>query len=224
MVDKKEIMRLLNRYFRTTGTITISDQGLVSCSGNIVLKETLKHKTLPVAFDRVDGRFDCEDNRLKTLAGAPKSVGKRFVCSNNQLTSLEHSPTSTSGDFDCSKNQLTTLEHAPKSVGDSFFCGSNLLTTLEHAPQSVRGSFFCWDNPLDTLKGLPAVPETLYLSYSPTLPLLRCLLAKKVQFLSLHEDSPVERILNKYAGQGKRAMFDCQKELEDAGFEENARW
>jgi hypothetical protein len=32
------------------------------------------------------------------------------------------------------------------------------------------------------------------------------------------------KILNKYAGQGKRAMFDCQKELEDAGFEENARW
>jgi hypothetical protein len=30
--------------------------------------------------------------------------------------------------------------------------------------------------------------------------------------------------LNKYAGQGKRAMFDAQKELEDAGFEKNARW
>jgi hypothetical protein len=34
----------------------------------------------------------------------------------------------------------------------------------------------------------------------------------------------VELILNKYTGQGKRALFDCQKDLEDAGFEENARW
>jgi hypothetical protein len=27
-----------------------------------------------------------------------------------------------------------------------------------------------------------------------------------------------------FLGQGKRAMFDCQKDLEDAGFEGNARW
>jgi hypothetical protein len=30
--------------------------------------------------------------------------------------------------------------------------------------------------------------------------------------------------MNKYAGQGKAAMFDCQKDLEDSGFEGNARW
>jgi hypothetical protein len=34
----------------------------------------------------------------------------------------------------------------------------------------------------------------------------------------------VEKILNKYHGQGKRALFECQKELEDEGFEGNARW
>jgi hypothetical protein len=34
----------------------------------------------------------------------------------------------------------------------------------------------------------------------------------------------LHKILNSYAGKGKRALFDCQKELEDAGFEENARW
>jgi hypothetical protein len=34
----------------------------------------------------------------------------------------------------------------------------------------------------------------------------------------------IEGIFYKYAGQGKRALFDCQKELEDAGFEGNARW
>ena len=34
----------------------------------------------------------------------------------------------------------------------------------------------------------------------------------------------VEDIIGQYAGQGRRAMFDCQKALEDAGFEGNARW
>jgi hypothetical protein len=30
--------------------------------------------------------------------------------------------------------------------------------------------------------------------------------------------------MKKYEGQGKKALFDCQKELEDAGYEGNARW
>jgi hypothetical protein len=34
----------------------------------------------------------------------------------------------------------------------------------------------------------------------------------------------VAKILNKYAGNGIRYLFDCQKDLEDEGFEGNARW
>jgi hypothetical protein len=50
------------------------------------------------------------------------------------------------------------------------------------------------------------------------------LLAQKVEFFPTLKDKTVENILNKYAGKGRREMFWCQKELEDAGFEENARW
>lgn len=36
----------------------------------------------------VEGNFDCSDNQLTSLAGAPKKVGLNFNCSNNSLTGL----------------------------------------------------------------------------------------------------------------------------------------
>ena len=202
MVNKNEIMELLKKYFKTTGVITIDDEGLVSCTGDVGLQPELKHERLPVSFDKVGGKVHCSNNQLTTLQGAPKKVGGLFWCHNNQLTTLEGAPTSVGGDFWCYHNQLTSLQGGPNNVGGSFWCHYNQLTTLE---------------------GLPVVRK-LFLSYSPTLPLLRCLLAKQVEFHPELENKTIENILNKYAGQGKRALFDCQKELEDAGFERNARW
>ena len=69
MVDKDKIMRLLKKYFRTTGKITIDDEGLVSCKGNVELKSVIKLERLPVAFDRVGGNFWCYNNQLTTLQG-----------------------------------------------------------------------------------------------------------------------------------------------------------
>jgi hypothetical protein len=244
MVDKKEVMALLEKYFKTTGSITIDDKGLVSCTGMVTPKKKLKR--LPVAFDKVGGSFKCGNNQLTTLEGgpisvggdfwcynnqlttlqgAPTSVGGSFSCSDQQLTTLEGAPTSVGGDFLCHNNQLTTLEGAPTSVGGSLLCHINQLTTLEGAPTSVGGDFWCYTNQLTTLKGMPTVPGILHLSYSPTLPLLRCLLAKEIQLYPENgKHKTAEEILNRYAGQGKRALFDCQKELEDEGFEGNARW
>jgi hypothetical protein len=225
MVDKQEIRRLLKQYFRTTGKITISDEGLIFCKGNVELKTVIKHERLPVAFDRVDGSFVCDWNELETLEGAPKRVGKNFSCFGNQLTTLKGAPQSVPGEFLCGSNKLTDLEGAPQSVGSHFGCSNNEFTTLQGAPNSVGGDFYCvYNKKLTTLEGLPAIQGTLKLSYSPTLPLLRCLLAKKVEFVPELNNTTIETILNKYTGKGKRAMFDCQKELEDAGFEENARW
>jgi hypothetical protein len=51
------------------------------------------------------------------------------------------------------------------------------------------------------------------------------LLAKEIQLYPKDgKHKTAEEILNRYAGQGKRALFDCQKDLEDAGFEGNAKW
>jgi hypothetical protein len=156
-----------------------------------------------VAFDRVDGSFLCYLNQLITLEGAPKKVDGDFWCFNNQLTTLEHAPQRVDGTFDCGFNQLTTLAHAPNSVGVDFNCSGNKLTSLE---------------------GLPVVPGTLYLSYNPTLPLLRCLLARQVQFQPTLKDKTIETILNQHAGQGEAGAFACGAELATAGYKENARW
>ena len=203
VVDKNEILRLLHKYFYTPGRITIDDFGLVTCNSGVELKRGNLVTRLPVSFDRVDGNFVCINNQLTTLQGAPTSVGGSFLCSNNQLT---------------------TLAGAPTSVDDSFDCSVNQLTTLEHAPQSVGGDFGCYNNQLTTLEGLPVVTKTLYLSYSPTLPLLRCLLAKQVVFSPELENKTIETILNQYAGQGEAGAFACGAELASAGYKENAKW
>jgi hypothetical protein len=265
MVIKKEVMALLKANFKTTGSITIDDKGLVSCTGMVTPKKKLKR--LPVAFDKVGGSFKCGNNQLTTLEGGPISVGGDFWCYNNQLTTLQVAPTSVGGSFSCSDQQLTTLEGAPTSVGGDFLChnnqlttleggpisvggsllcynnqlttleggptsvsrhydcSNNQLTTLEGAPTSIGGSFDCHNNQLTTLEGMPTIPGILHLSYSSTLPLLRCLLAKWIHLDPENgKHKTAEEILNRYGGQGKRAMFDCQKDLEDAGFEGNARW
>jgi len=209
MVDNKHIRLLLEKYFQTGGNVTIDKMGLVSCAGRVEISGTSLTK-LPVQFKTVHGDFICVNNKLTTLEGVPSTVR---------------------GSFWCQVNQLKTLEHAPKTVGGHFACNDNQLTTLAGAPSITGDNFFCFSNPLDTLEGLPAVPGTLWLTYSSNLPLLRCLLAKEIRFWPEVTDpretekaTTVQQILNKNAGKGKRMIFDAQKELEDAGFAENARW
>jgi len=82
---------------------------------------------IPVHFDRVSGHFDCSQNCLTSLKGAPQFVGGSFDCSGNQLMSLEHSPQSVGYCFNCSHNRLTGLEYCPKHVSLSFNCSNNPL-------------------------------------------------------------------------------------------------
>ena len=173
MVDKKEILWLLNQHFETTGEVTISDEGLVSCTGNVELKNMQNFQRFPVSFERVDGSFLCVGGRLTTLEGAPQRVG---------------------GDFDCTLNNLTL--------------------SLDGLSSHIEG--------------------TVFLNYYPRLPLLRTLAAKEgVMFVTsnplipapLSEDTQhVQKILNRYAGKGRRVIHLCAKELIAAGFEENAKW
>jgi hypothetical protein len=136
----------------TSGSWTLNPQtGLVDVNGDLYCD----HQSLPdfkgVRFGVVVGDFDCSNNQLTSLKGAPQSV-RDFACPNNQITSLEGSPQSVR-DFACFNNQLTSLKGAPQSVRD-FACPNNQLTSLEGAPQSVR-NFDCRDNKLTSLEGAP---------------------------------------------------------------------
>ena len=135
MLDKKKIMDLLKKYFETTGKITIDDEGLVSTTGRVELKQSHKHLRLPVAFGTVGGGFYCNTNQLTTLVGAPQTVG---------------------GDFYCSNNQLTTLAGAPQTVGGVFYCINNKLTTLEGIPTQLRKLWLSYSPNLPLLRTLYA--------------------------------------------------------------------
>ena len=88
----------------------------------------------------VDGSFNCSDNLLTTLEGAPQKVGDSFDCYNNQLTTLEGAPQKVGGCFDCSYNPLITLEGFPKKFGeaDASNCGVDENSTAPEYLSSAK--------------------------------------------------------------------------------------
>jgi hypothetical protein len=224
MVDVEKIQKLLGKHFVIEGQARVDPiTGVVDVDGKVVLQIRRQVTQLPVRFGHVTGSFECDDNSLTTLDGAPKSVGVSFYCDNNSLTNLDGAPNLVGGGFDCSNNQLTTLEGAPGHVGGGFYCNSNSLTTLGHAPNSVGGHFWCNFNHLATLEGAPrSVGGKFWVDYYRELPLLRVLQYNQIDI----RDAPdaVRSILHKYAGTGKRGMLGAGVELTRAGFKDNARW
>lgn len=205
MVDVDNIKKTFDRYFSCTESIVINSDGTISTKGYVTLMNRVKK--LPVCFYEVEG-FDVGNMGLTSLQGSPKYVYSEFRCI---------------------ANNLTTLEGGPDAVGEHYLCGFNQLKSLKGAPKKVLGSLSCVGNPLESLEGIPQEGlGRIALQYSSTLPLLRALVAKEILFMHRVDESEppqkVQEIMNKYAGQGKAAMFDCQKDLEDSGFEGNARW
>jgi len=52
-------------------------------------------------------------------------VKENFDCHDNQLTSLKGAPKKVDGNFWCDYNRLQTLEGAPEYVGGVFYCKDN---------------------------------------------------------------------------------------------------
>ena len=167
----------LNRYIRKGGTWSVNPTtGLVDIQGDFFpdndgLKNFLGIKfgnvtgvfncsnnqlqSLKGAPQEVNGNFYCENNQLQSLKGAPRKVGGYFNCSHNLLQSLAGAPQEVVGDFDCYSSQLKSLAGAPREVGGHFDCSYNHLQSLEGAPQKIGGHFSCAGNKLQSLEGAP---------------------------------------------------------------------
>jgi hypothetical protein len=73
----------------------------------------------------VDGDFNCEQQNLADFKGVRFGhVNGYFDCHNNQLTSLEGAPQTVGWGFYCDNNQLTSLVGAPQTVSH-FYCSDN---------------------------------------------------------------------------------------------------
>ena len=82
---------------------------------------------LPLKFNKVNGYFYCNDNKLTTLEGCPKEVN---------------------GDFGCNCNKLTSFKFAPKIIIGYFDCRWNNIKSFEYFPSYIKGNFHCENNPI----------------------------------------------------------------------------
>ena len=103
---------------------------------------TLENLNVSIVY----GNFNCTNNKLTSLEGAPRKVKGSFISISNKLTSLIGAPIEIGGFFSCFGNILTSLEGAPLKVKEKFDCSSNKLTSLEGAPKKVGKGFYCYDN------------------------------------------------------------------------------
>ena len=134
-------------------------------------------------------------------------------------------PDEVTGDFYCYHNNLTSLAGCPSSVGDSFWCQNNNLTSLAGCLSSVGGSFICSSNNLTSLvdiaKQLKKCKQFSCTNNEIRSNILGLLLIDGL--ISIRGYGHALEILNRWLGQGKSALFRCQKELIDAGYEEFAK-
>ena len=74
----------------------------------------------------MDGNFNCRDWGLRDFKGVRfGNVSKSFNCGDNQLTTLVGAPQTVGGGFWCHNNQLTSLVGAPQTVDRGFYCENN---------------------------------------------------------------------------------------------------
>ena len=116
----EEIHELCRKY--RIKNYTINEDKSIDVDGNVDLYNKGLSK-LPLKFRHVKGDFDCGDNNLITLEGAPETVDGSFRCENNYLTTLKGSPRRVSGNFNCPWNKnLMSLEGISPTIHGDFYC------------------------------------------------------------------------------------------------------
>ena len=139
-IDKSNYKKYVGRKVNVTGDVNL---------------QRLYLRKLPITFGKVDGDFDCLDNKLTSLIGCPTEVIGNFYCSDNKLISLKGCPHKVGGSFNCDDNVLTSLKGCPTEVSANFICTTNRLTSLKGCPRKVGRDFDCLDNKLTSLIGCP---------------------------------------------------------------------
>ena len=114
----------INKLLKEKGTQ--NPDGSWDINGDVNIRN-LGLTEIPVKFNKVSGYFDCSENNLISLKGAPNKIG---------------------GYFKCSDNNLTSLIGAPKEVGGNFYCyNNNVKFTIEDVKKysNVKGKIYTWN-------------------------------------------------------------------------------
>lgn len=106
IMQHNEVEKLIKEY----GAYSVNqrDDGVWIVKGDLELqgKNLTKLPFTDVGAYEVTGDFDCMENKLTSLEGAPQHVGGNFRCGD--------------GKFHCEFNHLTSLAHCPQQVGGDF--------------------------------------------------------------------------------------------------------
>lgn len=179
-IDYNDIDKICEHYGISKYKIN-SDDGSIDVDGDVILTNLFLEQ-LPLNFNKVNGKFRCNFNKLTSLEGSPAEVFGNFVCSDNNLASLKGGPTKVTGYYDCNENALTSLEYAPEEVGQDFFCAYNKnLTSLKFLPKKLK-SLYALNN-----SGLKNPYEFRYIFFS------------QIQQVGIDDDD-IKEIINRYYG------------------------
>jgi hypothetical protein len=120
----KEQIQFLNVTVKGNWTIN-PNNGLVKVYGDISFSDLDLGDFRGIRFSEVTGNFNCINNNLRSLEGAPQKVGGNFNCSNNRLKDLNFAPSEVGGIFDCSLNELASLNGFPENIGGDLVLDNN---------------------------------------------------------------------------------------------------
>ena len=210
----------------------VGPDGSVSVRGYVIMSVPKS----PLVFNVVTGSFVVPKVKLESFEGIPRRInGSLDLPNQKSLTSFSQLPTQkVRGDICVSGCGLTDLVGIPER-----FIGKNGITG--------KSSLIAANNPLVSLKGLERfTPDSIYLSYSDHLPLLRVLTVKDPNGIHLAEQGAVldseskptpttnqklkhlMQILRDHAGivssQKWKGVLACQRILMNEGFAGNAKW
>jgi hypothetical protein len=138
------------------------------------------------------------------------------------------------GDCDLKgQDNLIDLQGAPHTVNGGFVVLAKNLLRLKGAPSHVRGACVVRSLSLKSLEHLPLTAQSLRITISHDLPLLRLTersypiiwgYPTSLGGMSNPQLKSAVQIITKYAGTGKAGALKAAAELIRAGCKENAKW
>jgi len=134
----KKLIEKLELEFAKRFNLYKDDRGLWSSDCNVTLYD-LSLTRLPLKFGHIRGDFDCSENNLTTLWGAPHTIDGDFWCYENLLTNLQGGPEIVGGNYWCNTNELTSLEGV-KLITTNFWCHRNL--NILQKPETLKCKMF----------------------------------------------------------------------------------
>ena len=135
------------------GEVNLSRQGLIE---------------LPLNFNKVDGYFLIQINKLTSLEGCPNHVSGMFSCRGNRIRSLKYGPKTVSGRYWCSDNELRDVYWFPEYFNNDMEIGirGNPVEEIINIVSVYRMyKFIKWLNEYNVIKGSTIFEEGLNQAY-----------------------------------------------------------